>query len=150
MQLSKYQIHKILAHSYTFYFLSFLIGILLDYILPLRIFKHPIMPLVGGFIIVIASLLIFWAQKTSRDYKNREIVKEIFFQGPYKLSRSPTHWGLFLLIFGFGLLVNASFVVIFSVISLIITKVVFLKKEEMFLEKKYGEPYREYKKIVKF
>ena len=149
MQSSKYQIHKVLAHSYTFYFLSFLVSLFLDLFFPLRLFKHPLIAPIGSLIIVLATFLIFWAQKTSRNLKKDILVKEDFSRGPYSLSRTPTNWGLFFLTLGFGLLANAFFVVVFSIISFIIAKLVFLKKEEMILEKKYGEPYREYKKIVR-
>ncbi|KKP71662.1 MAG: hypothetical protein UR70_C0021G0015 [Candidatus Nomurabacteria bacterium GW2011_GWB1_35_20] len=50
---------------------------------------------------------------------------------------------------GFGIITNALFIIIFSVISFIITKFVFIRKEEKILAEKYGIPYLEYKKSVK-
>ncbi|KKP64099.1 MAG: hypothetical protein UR62_C0020G0001, partial [Candidatus Nomurabacteria bacterium GW2011_GWF2_35_12] len=67
----------------------------------------------------------------------------------YCYTRSPTHFGLFLLMLGFGIITNALFIIIFSVISFIITKFVFIRKEEKILAEKYGIPYLEYKKSVK-
>ena len=69
-------------------------------------------------------------------------------KGPYKYSRSPTHWGLSMLMFGFGITVNAFFIVITTIISYLVAKYTFLKKEEKLLARKYGEPYKEYKKSV--
>ena len=104
-----------------------------------------------GFIFLIfGTFLVFWAQKTSRHLNIENITKETFCHGPYRYTRSPTHWGLFLLMLGFGMIANAFFIVLFSIISFLITKLVFLKKEEKVLAAKYGTPYLEYKKSVKF
>lgn len=145
----KDRVHQILSFSYSFSLLMFLIGVFLDFILPIKIFKNPIFVLVGLLLLVLATVLIFWAQKTSKNFKKETITKETFSQGPYAYTRSPTHWGLFLLTIGFGLSINAFFIVITSIISFLFSKIVFLRKEEKILEKKYGESYQEYKKSVK-
>ena len=90
-----------------------------------------------------------WSQKTSRKFSKENLCKESFSKGPYFITRCPTHWGLFLLTLGFGLIAHAVFIVIFSIISFVITKLVYLNHEERILEKKYGDPYREYKKSVR-
>lgn len=146
---SKDGVHGILAHSYSAYFISFLVGVLLDLILKLKIFNFDLMEEVGIFMIILASLLIFWAQKTSRNLKIEDLKKENFSKGPYAFTRSPTHWGLFFLTLGFGIMTGAVFVVISTIVSHIISRFIYLKKEEMILEKKYGAPYLEYKKSVK-
>jgi protein-S-isoprenylcysteine O-methyltransferase Ste14 len=146
----KYTIHHILAHSYSFYFLFFLIGVLLDLLFPVKILDSYLMTFTGILLLVFASVLILWAQRTSRDLgKINEIKKESFCRGPYCYTRSPTHWGLFLLMLGFGITANAFFIVITSIISLIFTKFSFLKEEEDILALKYGAPYIEYKKKVR-
>jgi protein-S-isoprenylcysteine O-methyltransferase Ste14 len=100
--------------------------------------------------LIFGTFLIFWAQKSSHSFKKETINKEIFCNGPYCYTRTPTHYGLFLLTLGFGMINDAFFIVIFSIISFIITKFVFIRKEEKILALKYGEPYLEYKKTVKF
>jgi|SRR3989344_868420 len=147
----KHTVHHVLAHSYSFYFLFLLLGVFLDLFFPIRIFNNSIMVPVGVLLLIMASLLILWAQKTSRDFRKEEnINKETFCRGPYCYTRSPTHWGLFLLMLGFGVVINAVFIILFTIISFIVTKLVFLKKEESILADKYGTPYLEYKKSVKF
>ncbi|HWA32156.1 MAG TPA: methyltransferase [Candidatus Paceibacterota bacterium] len=144
----KTKIHNVLGHSYSTYFVLFLAGLFLDLFFPLRLFNRNL-GYVGIALIIFASLLIYWAQHTSRNYKKGEVTKKIFYGGPYRFSRGPTHWGLFFLIFGFGLLVNGFFISIAAVIAMILGKAVFLPKEEDLLAKKYGEPYLEYKKSIK-
>jgi protein-S-isoprenylcysteine O-methyltransferase Ste14 len=147
----RHLVHSILAHSYLIYFLILIIGVTLDLVFPDKIFATAIMMPTGFMMLVLATIVILWAQHTSRklDVAN-EVTKETFCKGPYCYTRTPTHWGLFLLILGFGFILNAFFVIVLTVISFIITKLFFLKKQEAVLEQKYGTPYLEYKKLVKF
>lgn len=146
----KDKVHKILAHSYTVFFLFFLAGVFLDLIFNLKLLDFSFLAPVGAIFIIFASLIIFWAQKTSRNLKKEILTKETFYKGPYRFSRAPTHWGLFFLMLGFGIMTGAFFIIISTIFSFIFTKLVYLNKEEAILEKKYGAPYLEYKKMVKF
>ena len=142
-------IHKILAHSYATHFLFFLLGIVLDLWLGFKIFSGEL-PLILGFLLLGAgTALILWAQGTSKNMNKENITKETFCRGPYCYTRSPTHWGLFFLTLGFGILTNAIFVVILSIAAFVISKLTFLNQEEKLLAFKYGEPYMEYKRSVK-
>ena len=144
-------VHFLLAHSHLFYLFAFLFGLFLDFLFPLRIFKQSdVITLIGTVILILATLLIFWAEMTARNLKKENICKDAFCHGPYCFTRTPTEWGLFFLILGFGLIANAFFIIFFTVISFIITKFVLVKKQEVALAKKYGTPYLEYKKSVRF
>jgi protein-S-isoprenylcysteine O-methyltransferase Ste14 len=97
------------------------------------------------------KIAVVWAQKSSSHLaKVDEVQKHHFHRGPYKYTRTPTHWGLFFLVLGFGLLINAFFITVLTVVSFFITKFVFIKDQENILERRYGEAYKEYKKSVKF
>jgi protein-S-isoprenylcysteine O-methyltransferase Ste14 len=145
----KDKVHVILAHSYSVFFFLFLIGIFLDFIFPLKIFQSVVFILVGASLLIFASGLIFWAQKTSRNLSKENLSRRTFSRGPYRLTRSPTHWALLLLLGGFGLMVNATFIVLSALLSFLVTKLVFLPEEESILLKKYGTPYLEYKRSVR-
>lgn len=147
--LHKNKVHRILAHSYLFYFVSFLIGLFLDFVFPIEIFKGITITSIGFIFLVFGTFLIVWAQGSSRTLQKENMTKETFFHGPYRYTRSPTHYGLFFLMLGFGIMVNALFIIIFSVFSFFVTKFIFIKKEEQILTEKYGAPYLEYKRIVK-
>lgn len=143
-------VHFILAHSYSVYLILFLIGIYLDIVFKFKAFTNSALAPFGLIVLILASLLIVWAQITSRNLKIEKISKETFCRGPYCYTRSPTHWGLFLLMLGFGILANAFFVILTTFISFFISKFIFLDKEEKILAEKYGTPYLEYKKMIKF
>ena len=146
---NKSKVHIVLAHSYSVYLILFLVGTCFDIIFKLKIVNFPFSALIGAGFIFFASLLIFWAQKTSRNLQKENLTKESFSKGPYFFVRNPTYLGLFFLLIGFGIIANVIFIIITTIISVILTKFIYLKKEEELLEKKYGEPYREYKKAVK-
>lgn len=146
----KNKIHGILAHSYLFYFVSFLLGLFLDFMFPIQFYEKAIVALVGAVFLVFGTFLIFWAQKSSHKLQKENMTKESFCNGPYRYTRSPTHFGLFFLMLGFGIIVNALFIIVFITISFFITKFVFLRKEEKILVEKYGAPFVEYQKSVRF
>ncbi|MEK7190138.1 MAG: methyltransferase [Patescibacteria group bacterium] len=148
--LQKPSVHKVLAHSYFMYFILFLVGLYLDLVFNLKVFNDSLVILIGLLFLIFGTFLILWAQKTSRSLKKENISRETFCHGPYCYTRSPTHLGLFSLMLGFGMMTNAFFVILFSFFSFIIAKFVFLAKEEKILAQKYGAPYLEYKKLVKF
>jgi len=147
--LKRSRVHRILAHSYTMYFIFFLAGVYLDFIFKIKIFTSSFALPVGIVFLIFASFLILWAQKTSRNLDIKNLSKESFSKGPYRYTRSPTHWGLFFLMLGFGIIANAVFVILSTLISFLIAKFIFLKREEAVLAEKYGAPYLEYKKQVR-
>ncbi len=59
-------VHAILAHSYLLYLVLFLIGVYLDMKFDFKVFPDAVMVPIGVCILALASLLILWAQKTSR------------------------------------------------------------------------------------
>ncbi len=146
----KNKVHRVLAYSYLIQFVLFLVGFYLDLVFQFKIFTSPLMIQTGMIVLILGSFLILWAQATTHNFKKENMNRETFCQGPYRYTRSPTHFGLFLLMLGFGMVINALFIILFSVISFFISKFVFLNKQEAILVEKYGAPYLEYKKLVKF
>lgn len=142
-------VHSVLAHSYLVYFLLLFVGVGLDLIFPIRIFHNGIMIFVGFIFLILATFLVIWAQHSSKKFDPKNVSKEAFCRGPYCYTRTPTHWGLFFLVLGFGFIMNAFFIITLTIISFIITKLFFLKKQESILADKYGKHYEEYKKSVK-
>ena len=150
VSIHKDKVHHILAHSYMFYFIAFLFSLILDFIFPLKILDQSVAIPLGTILLLFSAWLVFWAQKSSHKLEKENITKETFCRGPYCYTRSPTHLGLFLMILGFGFLTNSFFITFFAILSFITTKFTFLNKQEKILTEKYGAPYAEYKKSVRF
>ena len=148
-KLPKGGVHVVLAYSYSFYFFGLLLGMILDFIFPIKIFDDFISAPLGMALIIFATLLIFWAQHTSRNLKTETLTVDSFCKGPYCYTRGPTHLGLGLLIFGFGILTNTMFISLLAIVAYVVTRLTFLNKEESMLAKKYGAVYLAYKKKVR-
>lgn len=144
-------VHASLSYSYLIHLLVLIIGIVLDLLFPIQIFHDSVMIFVGVMLLVFASILVIWAQLNSHYLLPKEgITAKHFCSGPYGYTRTPTHLGLFLAIMGLGFIMNSFFLIVLTFFSFFITKITFVKKQEEELEKKYGQAYLEYKKIVKF
>lgn len=146
----RHAIHRTLLHSYNFYFIFFLVAIVLDLVFTTTFIKAPFIVPFGFVLLGLATLIILWAQISFVGLDNKEVTAKHFSKGPYRYTRNPTHWGLFFLILGFGLITNAFFVVLFIVLSHLLAKMFLIKKHEKAMSLHFGSPYEEYKKLVKF
>ncbi len=149
---NKKTVHYVLLYSYMMFLFAVILGVILDTFLKEKMFSNDIYSKIGFLMLMIGPIVIFWAQKTSSNYKEKAKKKEAenpFGLGPYRYSRNPTHFGLFLMTLGFGLIINSLFSVMLTFIAHIITKLFFVKEGEILLEKKYGKVYTDYKKKVK-
>lgn len=145
-------VHFTLIYSYMMYFLPVVLGLILDYILPGYSFYNSALQAAGFWIIIVSSLLIYWAQSTTGKSKNKMFEKgeqREFACGPYKYNRNPTYVGLVAMTLGLGLVTGSMFVLVLVLVSAMLSKFVFLPREEKILELKYGQIYRDYKNKVK-
>ena len=147
------KVHNVLARSYSTYFVFLLLGLILDHFFPIRVFPS-FAPAIGMILIMLATLLILWAQQTSLNLEKKKkagatIGETDFHQGPYRFSRSPTHVGLNMLFVGFGFLFSSPIIVVAVLIPFFFARFFFLKKMEQILEEKYSTLYKTYKEKVK-
>lgn len=145
-------VHLVLSHSYTVFLLAVILGVIFDVLVPTSFFASYLFQYIGVGFIVLGSILIYWAQRTTNCTKKEELEKgqlvRDFARGPYKYSRNPTHIGIAIMTLGLGLIINSIFSIIFVIVAFLITKNIFIKKEEALLEKRYGDDYCNYKKKV--
>lgn len=145
-------VHVLLSQDYALFFFAVVFGVVFDIFFKIRVFNSTIYEYIGVLFIIVGSLLVYWAQYTTRlmgknVVENRDI--NFFLQGPYKYTRNPTNFGLTLSILGLGLLLHSLFSVIFVVVIYIISKVFFIRKQDEILKERYGEVFLEYSKKVK-
>ena len=147
-------VHETLAHSYLAYLAAIIFGFICDAFMPLRL-SYQFVP-AGVTLIVLGSLCIFWSQYSTslrlRSPKKapHSVVLKDFLTGPYKYSRIPTQYGLFFMTLGLSLIYLSISMVIASILAFAIVLAVFIPKEEKHLAAKYGAPFLEYKKKVRF
>jgi len=146
----KNKIHRVSAHSYLVYLALVLVGTVLDLTFRVRIFTEEATVFIGPLLVLGATLWILWTVRFSQNPDPENVSKESFARGPYGYTRSPTQWGLFFLMLGFGIILNATFVILFTLVAFLLIRIVFLKRREDLLEERYGVHYTEYKKSVHF
>ena len=149
-QKPRLRVHNILADSYTAYLLALVLGLIFSANWPFKIFENNTIINISAVILLLSSALILWAQKSSKKINKENLTKNSFTKGPYRFTRNPTNLGLFLSMVCFGVIINSFFVIFFTLIAFFLSRLIFIKKEEELLEKKYGSSYLEYKKLVKF
>ena len=141
-----------MSQSYLTFFFAVILGVIFDIIFNVNILTNNIFQYTGLVFILLGTILAYWAQNSSRIAKEKWQKDHIdvgFSFGPYKYSRNPTHLGLFIMTMGFAFIIGSTFSLFFVIIAYIITKTVYLKKEEKILAEKYGEEYSNYKKKIK-
>ena len=144
--------HAVLTESYMVYVVLLIPAMVITSFYPTSSAMLSLLPL-GILLMCLAPLLIMWAQRASEHFRDKkktnELVTADFMHGPYQFVRFPTHLGLFLLTIGLSITMGSFIIFCAALLAHIVTHVVFLPNEDKLLVEKYGEPYREYKKIVR-
>lgn len=141
-------IQIILSKSYTLFLFAFVLGLMMDVILRLRINLVNIEN-IGILLVVLATLVIYWAQTVNKTPKYLSDGTRNFRCGPYAYSRHPTYLSIFLLMLGAAFLMNSYSILIASVVAFVISIFTFMAKEERRHIKKYGQLYIDYMKKVR-
>lgn len=116
---------------------------------------EPVLLGVGMAFIVLATLLVFWAQGISRKGAHRPTVIsagpvcEDFMRGPYKYMRHPGALGLMIMFAGFVLVVNSLVMAVLLVLFVIAETVWFVPAEEAEYMESCPEAYAEYRRRVR-
>lgn len=148
-------VHAVLAKGYFVYLVAIVVAFGADYIYPIH-FSFPLFVPFGFFLIIAGTLVVYWAQRASgksSHYRNvpaEKVCRDHFCVGPYVFTRSPTQYGLFIMALGLAVMYGSVYMIITTVIAILIGKFIIIPIEEKHLTQKYGEPYLEYKKQVKF
>ena len=99
--------------------------------------------------VLLAGWSIFYFLKVSGTPVPLNPPPELVTSGPYAFVRNPMLTGVCIILFGFGLSMNSfSMVFIFTPLFILLNVLELIFIEEPELEKRLGEPYKEYKKRV--
>ncbi len=144
--------HAVLTESYMSYLVLLVPAIIISSYYPISTKLLIFLPL-GVFLLMAAPLLIMWAQNSSENFnkikEKGSLTVADFMHGPYRYLRFPTHMGLFLLIIGLATVMGSWVILIAGLLSQVISHTLFLTKEDKLMVEKYGQPYLDYKKIVR-
>ena len=137
-----------------FLYLGFLAaGIILHFVMPLRIFGRFWVGLAIGVPLVLAGvLLVVWAVRTlaaSHVDPRFKPVGNIVSGGPYGYTRNPMYVAFTLIYAGIALVVNSFLPFLLLPILLVFLHYGVIRREERYLEERFGDEYRAYRHRVR-
>ncbi len=102
---------------------------------------------VGAIALAGAAIGLF--KKSGQDPAPWMPSPSLVLQGPYRFTRNPMYVGMTLMQIAIGFFLGNLWVVLLAALSLVIVHYLAVLPEEAYLDEKFGEPYRQYKKQVR-
>jgi len=132
---------------------TLILGLLLHWLMPRAILPRQLARSLGVLLIVVSILNAAWAQrmmhKAGTNVNPYKPSLAIVTEGPFRFSRNPLYLSLLGLYLGISLLFNALWPLLLVVPLLVVTHYGIIRREERYLETKFGDPYRTYKTRVR-
>lgn len=135
------------------YVVIFLAGMLLQQLLPLPRFSEGL-GLVGGIVFLAAwAVLIVWSVGLFRRAHTSLLpvrpAQALVVQGPYRFTRNPMYLSLLCAYVGVALLTRLIWPVLLLPLVILAVNTLVIRKEEQYLERKFGSAYTAYKEHVR-
>jgi protein-S-isoprenylcysteine O-methyltransferase Ste14 len=134
--------------------LAVVAGFALDWLEPL-----PFLPedwpagLLGAVVFVLALALAIWAMDTmtraGTNIPTNRPTTAIVEGGPYRFTRNPIYVGMFGGLIGLGIAFDNPWLLLMLVPFALVIRYGVVAREEAYLERKFGEAYRSYRRRVR-
>ncbi len=132
---------------------AFLLVVVLHLLWPLRIALPPIAVPPGLMLLLSALGLILWGRTTMHgagtNISPLKPALTLVNSGPYRFSRNPLYVAMTLLFVGLTLLVNSWWGVLLLVPLILLLHFGVVRREERYLQRKFGDEYTEYRSQVR-
>lgn len=130
-----------------------LVGVLLSLAFPVSFLPRVVTLLVGIAFLLLPFVLGFAALRAMRcartsvnPYRPTTV---LLTEGPFRVSRNPMYLGMAIQYVGLALLFNSLWAMVLLPLALLVVHLTVIKREERYLELKFGEEYRAYKAKVR-
>jgi protein-S-isoprenylcysteine O-methyltransferase Ste14 len=134
--------------------LAVVAGLALDWLAPLPFLPAgwPVVWL-GALVFVLALALAVWAIATmtraGSNVPTNRPTTTIVEGGPYGFTRNPIYLGMFGGLIGLGIAFNTLWLLLVLVPFALVIRYGVVGREEVYLERKFGDPYRAYRSRVR-
>ena len=132
---------------------TLLFGLLLQLIWGLPIFDPHPPKWIGGTVALLSAALAKWGERTMRragtNIKPSQPTTAIVQDGPFRFSRNPLYLSLTLFYIGAALIFNALIALLLLPPLLVVVHFGIIRREERYLEAKFGDGYRQYRARVR-
>jgi protein-S-isoprenylcysteine O-methyltransferase Ste14 len=147
---------RVIARPPFLYLACLLLGPAMDRVLPLPL-RFPDAALIGwtvggGLIVIgvaIAAAGIRNFSRAATPVPSNQPVRALVTTGVHGWSRNPIYVGMFLLYAGIGVAARSPWILILALPLIIILRYGVVAREEAYLERRFGEAYRDYKARVR-
>jgi protein-S-isoprenylcysteine O-methyltransferase Ste14 len=135
------------------YGLALATGFLLQWIAPRPILPSNARYWFGGVLLASGVFLAIWGRRVMEragTNVNPTLPSTALVEtGPFRFSRNPLYLALTLMYVGLALLANALWVLVWIVPVLVLLHYGVVRREERYLEAKFGDAYRDYRSRVR-
>jgi protein-S-isoprenylcysteine O-methyltransferase Ste14 len=136
------------------YLVPLVVGIVLHFVFPLPFLPGGWLPLaIGLSLSVIGIILNGWSGTTmgkgGTDPHWDKPATVLVIHGPFRFSRNPQYLSVNILYTGIAISFNALWPIVFLPVILVIMTEGVIKREERYLERRFGEEYLSYKARVR-
>ena len=136
--------------------LGFLAGLLADGVVPLALLgpdRRGAAVWLGWGAIVSGLVVMLWGIGTFARSRTAVMphlpASRLVTSGPYRFTRNPMYVGLTLAYAGIALLIDTAWPLLLLPIVLAVLFLVVVRREERYLERAFGERYRDYRRRVR-
>ncbi len=143
----------VIAFPPALYAGTLLIGLLLDSVFPIGFLPRSVALILGVLALICAALIAISAFRVMNRARTAihpsHPTTAIVSDGVFSLSRNPIYLSITLLYIGITLLFSALWALLLLLPLLVIVQIGVVKREEIYLERKFGDEYLRYKTRVR-
>jgi protein-S-isoprenylcysteine O-methyltransferase Ste14 len=130
-----------------------ILGFLLNWALPLAFFPGRSAQIAGVIIVVLGFLIggsgIIEMRRAHTSPDPRELTTALVVKGVFRYTRNPLYLSMFVFFLGIAVFLDVLWLILLSPVLLFVVERGTVKPEELYLERKFGEVYLQYKKHVR-
>lgn len=140
---------KLPAVPPVFFVIPLIVGGLVEVYLLDGDFISESLGLVIGIVMIVAGVLLgYWTWKTLNSFGEspdpRHATESIVTSGPFARSRNPVYLSWVIIGLGIALALNTAVLIVATFVGALAVHVFVIKREEAYLNDKFGEPYEQY------
>ncbi len=141
------------AHPLRFMLAWVLLGFGLERLWSLPFPSSEVLSVGGRALWALGAVAVFWAQFEFWKHKttdgHTEPTTALITRGPFRLSRNPVYLGFAAAMVGAAVVYKSLYAVILAIPVMVAIHRLTVVPEEVYLEREFGETYRDYKRRVR-